>query len=79
MKPVFLAYYSVTPKHVQSTNHKSLNSVLTKESRIPSRETWVDKMTTADIFLQTGSGPLPSTLKYLRLHWAAHVNQMLSD
>ncbi|XP_067947345.1 uncharacterized protein [Watersipora subatra] len=35
-------------------------------------------MTNEKLFMQTGSGPLSSRLKFIRLRWAGHVNRMPS-
>ena len=39
-------------------------------------KTWEDKMTNEEVFQITGSGPLSSRLKFIRLRWAGHVNRM---
>jgi hypothetical protein len=53
-----------------------LSAFHTRNLRFILGKTWEDKMTNKDLFMQTGSCPLSSRLKLIRLRWAGHVNRM---
>ena len=61
-----------------ATYRPKLSAFYTWNLRFILGKTWEDKITNEDVFRITDSCPLSSTLKYIRLRWAGHVNHMPS-
>ena len=56
-----------------------LDAFHTRNLRFILGKTWQDKMSNEEVFRLTGSGPLSSRLKFIRLRWAGHVDRMPID
>ena len=70
--------YGVETLATYRPQESKLSAFHTRNLRFILGKTWEDKMTNEELFSATGSGPLSSRLKYIRLRWAGHVNRMPS-